>query len=149
MFHNLLLRAPATEHKDTSNTRWILHRCQALQWHKQFLSIHLDEIIPANLHWSQEIYFQFKIHFLTLGDLLCSTMENASMLWLLEKITLYPSAFTEDMALDRRNGQDYHLNTHKLEQRESVGRSKGPLPQGSKYQPDKYAASITRGTKGS
>lgn len=39
-------------------------------------------------HWWQDIYFQFKIHFLTLGDLLCSTMENAaSMLWLLEKMT--------------------------------------------------------------
>lgn len=48
MFHNLLWRAPATEYKDTSNTQWIVHRCQALQWNEQFLSIHLDEIIPAN-----------------------------------------------------------------------------------------------------
>lgn len=39
-------------------------------------------------HWLQDIYFKFKIHFLTLGgDLLCSTMENASIFWSLEKIT--------------------------------------------------------------
>lgn len=53
------------------------------------------------------------------------------------------------MTLDGRNGQDDHFNTCKLEQSESEGRSTGPLPQGSKYQPDKYAASITRGTRGS
>lgn len=48
MFHNLLWRAPAIEYKDTSNTQGIVHCCQALKWHEQFLSIHLDEIIPAN-----------------------------------------------------------------------------------------------------
>lgn len=51
-------------------------------------------------HWSQDVYFKLRIHFLTLEDLLCSIMENASMLQLLEKMTLSPHAFEKDMALD-------------------------------------------------
>lgn len=48
MFHNLLWRALAIEYEDTSNIQRIMHCCQALKWHEQFLSIHLNEIIPAN-----------------------------------------------------------------------------------------------------
>lgn len=53
-------------------------------------------------HWSQDIYFKFKIHFLTLEDLLCSIMENASMLQLLEKIALSPYACEGVMASESK-----------------------------------------------
>lgn len=70
-------------------------------------------------HWSQDAYFEFKIHFLTLEDSLCFIMENASVLWLLEKITLSPYAFERYGLGSKRNGQDDWFNTCRVEQSKS------------------------------
>lgn len=66
------------------------------------------------------------------------------MFWLLEKITLSLLMLLQRI---QKNSQDDHFNTCKLEQSESEGRPTGPLPQGSKHQSAKYAASTTRGTR--
>lgn len=78
-------------------------------------------------HWSQDVYFKFKIHFLTLEDLPCSITENASMLQLLQKITLSPSAFEKDMASDPKGTVNMiiliHVQWNKVEVKGNINRT--------------------------
>lgn len=74
---NTKIQAPPSEQRTAARPSSDTSNFSLFIWMRLFLLT----------HWSQDIYFKFKIHFLTLWDLLCSTTENASILWLLEKIT--------------------------------------------------------------
>lgn len=78
-------------------------------------------------NWSQDAYFKFKIHFPTLEDLLCFITENASMLWLLEKIRLSPYACERYGLGSKRNGRSNWFNTCRVEQSRSAEKEQQDL----------------------
>lgn len=124
-----------------------LHCCQTLQWHKQFLFIHLDEIIPANslitgylfpIQNSLPDIWRFAVlHYEECINALV-IRENYSLLKLLQRIWPWIEEIVKTTIL-------IHVNWNKVKAKED----QQGLLQGSKHQPDKYATSITRGTRGS
>lgn len=64
-------------------------------------------------HWSQDVYFKFNAHFLTLEDEPCSIMESAATLQLLEEIiSVSPCAFEKDTATDPKGTAKVIFITH-------------------------------------
>lgn len=120
MFHNSLWRAPAAANEDTSNTQRIMLCCQALEWHEQFLSIHVNEIIPANsLITGCLLQIQHSLPDTSRCAMLHSGERNNALAMRENYFSLSLCSEKDNSHRSERNGQGDLCNTCDVERRKS------------------------------